>query len=79
MGWNGMSKAERQAERSGPVPGLSIRAKGRRLNAAPVRENGARPRRGPSEASVKFFGAPFFQKRCDLELDLLGAQRIKES
>ena len=45
-----------------------------RLNAAPVRTTGARARRGPSEARLKFFGEAFFQKSFDLALDLMGAQ-----
>ena len=52
----------RPAPSESPVPGLSIHAWGRRLNAAPVRTTSARPRRGSSEASVKVFGAPFFKK-----------------
>ena len=32
----------------------------------------------PSGASVKFFGAPFFQKRCDLALDLTWAAAKKK-
>ena len=33
----------------------------------------------PSEASVKFFDETFFQKSFDLALDLIGAQRRKET
>ena len=37
---------KRLAHVRGPVPGFSIRARGRRLNAAPVQEKNARARRG---------------------------------
>ena len=59
------------------MPGLSIRAKGRRLNAAPVQEKNARARRGPSEARLKFFGEAFFQKSFDLALTRRAAHKRK--
>ena len=46
--------SNRQRTCAGVAP-LAIRAKGRRLNAAPVQKKNARARMRPSEASVKVF------------------------
>ena len=46
--------SNRQRTSAGVAP-RAIRAKGRRLNAAPVQKKNARAHRGPSEASVKVF------------------------
>ena len=43
-----------------------------------MRATGARARRGPSEASVKFFDETFLQKSFDLALDLIGRQPEKK-
>ena len=61
------------------MPGLSIRANGSSLPLVLIERIAHVRAGGRAVASVKFFGAPFFQKRCDLALDLIGAQRMRKS
>ena len=77
--FGGDSQVDGRRIRKCGVPPLSIRARGRRLNAAPVRKGSARARRGPSEASVKVL--PAFSKAAGCgaaphDLALIGAQRM---